>query len=234
MTGPLLRISLVKVKQSVCKFYFRSETLLNTIDLMIVIVWEGFQQISSILAVWGDSSFKAHLIKPAFAKLMPQNIQIFTRQQAHQSIVTSMKIILTSSLLTFQVLCTKFKPAVAWFHWQITLVAILHVPLTSRENASREKPWPGFIVLHCWLKNATHTLPLFPCRVILYNYALNADGHSKRVDGFSLFLKKKGTISSCRISVYAQPRYGYRTLLPWLLYGIMYTKYIDGRMLIDT
>ena len=107
-------------------------------------------------------------------------------------------------------------------------------PLTSRENASREKPWPGFIVLHCWLKNATHTLPLFRCRVILYNYALNADGHSKRVDGFSLFLKKKGTISSCRISVYAQPRYGCRTLLPLLLYGIMYTKYTDGQMLIDT
>ena len=142
MTGPLLRISLVKVKQSVWNFFFRSETLLNTIDLMIVIVWEGFQQISSILAVWGDSSFKAHLIKPAFAKLMLQNIQIFTRQQAHQSIVTSMKIILTSSLLTFQVLCTKLKPAVAWFHWQITLVTILHV--LDKVVWLQAQPWWAF------------------------------------------------------------------------------------------
>ena len=96
---------------------------------------------------------------------MLQNIQFFTRQQAQQSNVASMKIILTSSSLTFQVLCTKLKPAVAWFHWQITLVAILHV--------QEKNPGQGSLCcIICWLKHTTHTLPLFPCRVLLYMHLM--------------------------------------------------------------
>ena len=84
----------------------------------------------------------------------------------------------------------------------------------------------------CWLKHTTHTLPLFPCRVLLYMHLMQMGTQKGR--WLLTLSQEEGTISSYRISVYAQPRYGCRTLLPLLLYGIMYTKYTDGQMLIDT